>query len=309
MEGASRIPAAGATQTGDHVELTRMLMDAPWMLAYWDRDLVCRYANRALEAWFGADPGGLIGRHVRDVLGPELYELNRPYIECALGGQAQVFERELVRNGTRRDVMVYYIPNMTSGVFGGFMGMVVEMTAQRKAENALRAEQAARTQTETYARRLDELLREREEMLDVLAHEVRQPLHNAQAALSGAAQTLSGAGQAEASRRVAGTQEMISEILADVDNSLAVAVLVGRKEPIERADTDIDTLVAVTIADMPASQRPRIHVERATHTRTASMDMGLVRLALRNLLANALKFSPPGSRVTLRILDLSLIHI
>ena len=31
------------------------------MLAYWDRDLRCRFANRAYATWFGVDPDSLIG--------------------------------------------------------------------------------------------------------------------------------------------------------------------------------------------------------------------------------------------------------
>ena len=57
--------------------------------------------------------------------------------------------------------------------------------AIRKAE--LEREQALRAQAEAHARELDILLSERSEMLDVMAHEVRQPLNNASAALQAAA--------------------------------------------------------------------------------------------------------------------------
>ena len=51
-------------------------------------------------------------------------------------------------------------------------------------------------------------------------------------------------------------------------------------------DADIDTLPV---------ERAHIRIERDPRTRTATMDRSLMRLALRNLLSNALRYSPPGS--------------
>lgn len=167
----------------------------------------------------------------------------------------------------------------------------------------LSQEQALRAQAEQHAEELDGLLRERSDMLDVMAHEVRQPLNNASAALQGAATALTGLGDTVAAQRVVRAQNVLGHVLASIDNTLAVASLLAGAGPIERTDTDIDTLVAVTIADMPHAERGRIRIERQTSARTASMDMSLMRLALRNLLSNALKYSPAGSEVTVRIAD------
>lgn len=72
----------------------RLLVDrVPTMLAYWDRDLICRFANRAYEAWFGADPDRLLGTRIQDLLGPALFEMNYPFMLKALAGERQVFER------------------------------------------------------------------------------------------------------------------------------------------------------------------------------------------------------------------------
>jgi signal transduction histidine kinase len=94
-------------------------------------------------------------------------------------------------------------------------------------------------------------------------------------------------------------------VLSGVDNTLAVSALVGGGTPAATLDddADLDALLAVAIGDMPPHERERVRVERATDTRTASMDPGLMRLALRNLLANALHHSPPQRSVTLRISD------
>lgn len=64
------------------------------MLAYWDRNQQCLFANRAYEGWFGVSPHQLIGKTLRELLG-SLYPLNLPYIEGALRGEVQAFEREI----------------------------------------------------------------------------------------------------------------------------------------------------------------------------------------------------------------------
>jgi len=92
-------------------------------------------------------------------------------------------------------------------------------------------------------------------------------------------------------------------VQASIDNTLAVASLLARPAPILPSDTDIDTLLAVAVADMPVAQRRRVVIDRATSTRTASMDMSLMRLALRNLLSNALRYSPSERPVTVRVTD------
>ncbi len=300
----SRLPMTDSRDT-DSVYHMRLLVDrVPSMLAYWDSDLRCRFANRAYEKWFGVNPDQLIGTSIRDLLGPNLFAMNEEHIRGALAGEHQVFERIVPGpDGVQRHSLAEYIPDVVGGSVRGFLVQVTEVTQLRETQAALQRETHLRQQIEEHASALGVLLQERTEMVDVLAHEVRQPLNNASAALQTAQAALGGVDMSFASVELMRAQTVMGKVLSSIDNTLTVASLLGRPESIQRADTDVDTLIAVAIADMPTGERFRIHVARESATRTALMDMSLIRLALRNVLANALKYSPPGTPVNLSIRD------
>lgn len=125
----------------------------PAMVGYWDRDLRNRLANRAYREWFGRDPAEMAGMHIRDLLGPDLFALNRPYIRAALRGVAQQFDREITDPaGNLRHSQAHYIPDITEkGEVVGFFVLVADITERVRAERALKAEYE---RTDALSRRL-----------------------------------------------------------------------------------------------------------------------------------------------------------
>jgi PAS domain S-box-containing protein len=111
---------------------------SPAMIAYWDQEQLCRFANQAYRDWFGRSREQLVGTHIKDLLGPALYEKNLPHILGALNGQTQVFERDVPRpDGGVRESIATYTPDMVNGVVHGFFVQVADVTPLKQKEREL----------------------------------------------------------------------------------------------------------------------------------------------------------------------------
>ena len=132
--------ASDGAPVAERLRLVDDLLDRlPAMVAYWDRDGRNVLANSAYREWFGIDPKDMVGRHIREVLGAEVYRMNLPYIEAALAGREQRFERTLIdTSGRVRHTQAWYSPDIVAGRTRGFYVLVTEVTAQVEAERASR---------------------------------------------------------------------------------------------------------------------------------------------------------------------------
>lgn len=127
-----------------HRDLQTILDAVPSMIGYWDRSLHNRFANRAYHRWFGVDPGGLRGRHIRDLLGEALFELNRRYIEGVLAGEPQSFERSIARPDGRgwRHSLAHYLPDFVDGEVRGFYVLVHDVSELNESRRRLAESEA-----------------------------------------------------------------------------------------------------------------------------------------------------------------------
>ena len=121
------------------VDLKATLDNMPAMIGYWDRNLHNRFGNHAYLDWFGIDPATMPGMHIRDVIGDERYRLNLPYMEKALKGERQQFERAIpTPDGTAiRHSLADYIPDIREGEVHGFFVMVSDVSRLKEAEQRL----------------------------------------------------------------------------------------------------------------------------------------------------------------------------
>lgn len=105
------------------------------MVAYWDINQTCVFANAAYADWFGRNGSELVGVTLKSLLGPSLYEKNLPYIQAAYAGQKQVFERTITRpDGRVRHGLATYYPHIEGGQVHGIFVHVADVWPLKKLE-------------------------------------------------------------------------------------------------------------------------------------------------------------------------------
>jgi diguanylate cyclase (GGDEF)-like protein/PAS domain S-box-containing protein len=112
----------------------------PSMIAYWDLQMRCQFANKPYLEWFGRTTQEMIGLPLSTVLGARLFERNWPFIQGALSGEHQEFEHAILKpDGTVGHVLANYIPDINSnGDIQGFFSLVTNISRLREADAAIR---------------------------------------------------------------------------------------------------------------------------------------------------------------------------
>ena len=122
-------------------DLRTILDTLPSMVGYWDSKLINRFANHAYHACLGVEQNSLPGRHLRELIGEQGFEQNRPHIEAALRGQAQTFEWAVPRPDGRgsKQLLAHYMPDQVGDEVRGFYVLVHDITELTEGRQRLAA--------------------------------------------------------------------------------------------------------------------------------------------------------------------------
>ncbi|ACB35721.1 multi-sensor hybrid histidine kinase [Leptothrix cholodnii SP-6] len=267
--------------------------NVPGMLAYWDRDERCVFANRAHIEWLGHDPTRPPQPRLADVIGAERYALSKPHIRAVLAGEPQQFERgHTARDGSLVDAWLQYVPDIEDGVVRGFFVQVSDITelkaAQRKLADA-NAELAART------RQAESANAAKSEFLANMSHEIRTPM----AAIVGLSHLLENSrlnpDQQDLLRKMRGASK---SLMAVIDDVLDLSKIEAGELRIDRSAFSLQALLDDLRGLMALSAHDRTLelVMRCDAGLPDQLDGDLMRLrqVLNNLLSNALKFTTVG---------------
>jgi PAS domain S-box-containing protein len=125
-------------------ERLRQIADSlPAMIAYWDENGICRFANQAHFDRFGLRPDQIEGLSAEQLFGENLDDALYRRIEATLRGERQAFDRSVTdARGNVTHWQCEYLPHRIDDRVIGFYALVVDVT-QRKSDADRLARQEA----------------------------------------------------------------------------------------------------------------------------------------------------------------------
>ncbi|AZR34559.1 PAS domain-containing protein [Xanthomonas vasicola] len=128
----AQLAESRAALAQSEAELRRVTDALPVLIAFIDKNLVYRFANRSYEDWIGVPPANVIGKPLADVVGPAMVEERHAWIEAALAGQTLTIETSWPHaDGRRREAEIRYMPRFDAdGQVDGFHVFATDVTAR-----------------------------------------------------------------------------------------------------------------------------------------------------------------------------------
>lgn len=135
-----RIQASDSALRASEAQFRLVTDNAPVLLAHMDREYRYKFVNQPYAERHGRKPHEIIGKHAVEIVGAELFERARPFVEKALTGQSVQYELEIPGpNQERLWSHVEYTPERNAaGEVVGFVAVHTDITQRKITEQAVR---------------------------------------------------------------------------------------------------------------------------------------------------------------------------
>lgn len=264
------------------------------------KDLINIHANQAYSEYFGKTPEEIRGKHIKDLLGPALFEKNLPYMQNALKGEVQIFEREIpLPKGGSKHTIANYLPEISNGEVIGFFVIVSDVTPLKNSEQ----QKAEFLEKERRARKIAEnAISMRDEMLAIVSHDLRNPLS---VILSTADLLLRKKDMdPQSAILLERTRKSVTFMLNMIKDLLDVHKIDSGKFSVEEGMSLQNVLALLTeIMEMqkPLAKKKNIRIELEVDAELPDVYLNLeqIQRVFQNIIGNAIKFTPEAGFIRL----------
>jgi PAS domain S-box-containing protein len=262
-------------------QLREITDTVPAWITFVDVDQRLRFHNRAYQEAFGLRQEDMNGKHLRQILGDEVYETVRPRVEEVLRGYPVVYERaqKTARSGMR-DFMIHYFPRYGEGAdegkVVGFYSLANDITELKRID------------------------RMKSEFVSTVSHELRTPLTSIRGSLG----LISGgvAGQLpDAVKTLVGIAKSNCERLIRLINDiLDIEKIESGKMTLDLQVMELKPLLEQALAaneGYGTAKDVSLNLHCSEEDILVRADNDRLTQVVTNLLSNAMKFSPAGGIV------------
>ena len=262
------------------------------LMSFVDTDYIYRYVNQTYLSYWSRERGHIEGQCVSALMGEAVFHKTvKPHFDQALAGKQVDYEADIDFPGSgKRHVEVTYLPaRNTDGTISGVIVRAHDITSLKQREDQL-------LDTVT---KLEHKTLEQERFIHIVSHDLREPINT----INNFASLLGGDSEPGLSERgkrylafVAAGGERMKTLLNDLLGFLQL-----ERHAVDKRPVDLAQLASEVRDDLTATVAHTGGRIAFGHMPMAHGDSSLLRIALQNLVTNALKFVADGTNPVVEI--------
>ena len=257
----------------------------PALVSYIDADQRYRFHNLAYKEGLGLSAVQIDGKHMREVLGEEVYQSNIPSVEQVLAGYPVAYDRVLKNlRGELRDYVVNYFPrygeDADEGRVVGFYVQATDVTALKHVD------------------------RIKSEFVSTVSHELRTPLTSIRGSLGLIAGGVGGKLPDAVKTLVEIAKNNCERLIRLINDILDIEKIESGNIPLDLQETALKPLLTQALAaneGFGTAKNVGLRLYCPDETLQVLVDSDRLTQVVTNLLSNAMKFSPPNETVEVHV--------
>ncbi len=295
----------------------------PAMIAYLDADLCFRFTNQGYDEFYGVKRGSLLAMPIAKVHSQAALTQLKPHFAKVLAGETTVFEVDEANHlGEIRCLLKSYVPNFVSNpeesgkakLPVGFFVLIRDITERKQNSAALQQanimlEQRVLERTHDLSVLNQQLLaakklaeqanQSKSKFLAAISHDLLQPLNAARLFNGSLAEQEH---PPKAQHLVSATARSLDNVAQLLASLVEMSRLEAQIQQVEWSEFSIGELLSELVSEFSLqATRAQQQLTLLPCTLWVRSDRVLLSRILRNLLSNALRYTPTGGRIVVGV--------